>query len=165
MEQEPKNKGGAPTLFRNEYIDQVYRLCLLGLDDSELASYFEICEATLNNWKLAHPKFLESIRNGKANADSQVAKSLYDRALGYSHKDVHITTYEGEVIETPIMKHYPPDTNAARFWLNNRRPDKWRDKKEVELSGEIKTKQPDLSKLTDEELRIRAEIDKKINGA
>ena len=34
------------------------------------------------------------------------------------------------MIET--VKHYPPDTTAAIFWLKNRQVERWRDKQEVD---------------------------------
>ncbi|VDG23679.1 helix-turn-helix domain-containing protein [Lactiplantibacillus mudanjiangensis] len=34
-------------------------------------------------------------------------------------------------------KEVAPDTTAAIFWLKNRRPDKWRDRKELEHSGNL----------------------------
>ena len=30
-----------------------------------------------------------------------------------------------------------PDTTAQIFWLKNRRPDRWRDKQDIEHSGQI----------------------------
>ena len=48
---------------------------------------------------------------------------------------MHISAYEGEVIITDITKHYPPDTAAAFIWLKNRQG--WRDKQELEHSGQI----------------------------
>ena len=27
--------------------------------------------------------------------------------------------------------HLPPDSNACRFWLRNRRPEEWREKREA----------------------------------
>lgn len=60
-----------------------------------------------------------------------VAESLYKRALGYSHPDVHISNFQGMITVTDIVKHYPPDTGAAFIWLKNRQPHKWKDKVEV----------------------------------
>jgi hypothetical protein len=40
--------------------------------------------------------------------------------------------YQGEPVLTTIVKHYPPDTNAASLWLRNRHPQRWRDKIEHE---------------------------------
>lgn len=126
------NKGGAPTKYKAVYNTQAYKLCLLGATDVELADFFEVDEATINNWKIKYPKFFESIKKGKATADATVAQKLYHRATGYDHPDVDIKMYEGGIIQTPLIKHYPPDTVAAIFWLKNRQPKKWRDKQEID---------------------------------
>src|SRR5690606_12689348 len=85
-----------------------------------------------------HPEFLESLTRGKAQADARVAEALFHRAIGYSHPDVHVSNFQGQVTLTPLTKHYPPDTTAAIFWLKNRSRENWRDKQDVEHSGEVK---------------------------
>ena len=130
--EEPERRSvGRPTLFRDEYVEQAYKLCLLGATDAELADFFEVCERTINTWKEDYPEFLQSLKAGKASADAAVAESLYKRALGYSHPDVHISNFQGMITVTDIVKHYPPDTGAAFIWLKNRQPHKWKDKVEV----------------------------------
>jgi len=110
---------GRPTAYKPEYNEQVYKLCLLGATDTEIADFFDIAESTLNNWKIEYPEFMESIKSGKHKADSTVAESLYKRANGYEHEDVDIKMYDGNIIETKLIKHYPPDTTAAIFQLMN----------------------------------------------
>lgn len=127
---------GAPTKYEAKFNKQAYKLCLLGSTDKELADFFEVCEATINNWKHEFPLFLESIKKGKAVADTNIAQSLYKRAKGYKHADVDIKVYEGHIIKTDLIKHYPPDTTACIFWLKNRQPKFWRDKQDIEHSGE-----------------------------
>ncbi|MDR8011858.1 terminase, partial [Escherichia coli] len=51
--------------------------------------------------------------------------------------DIDIRVIENRIVETPLEKYYPPDTTAAIFWLKNRQKDKWRDKQEVEHTGEV----------------------------
>lgn len=132
---------GRPTKYKDEYAQQAEKLCKLGATDAELADFFEVAESTINLWKLEHSKFSESIRSGKVLADALVAESLFKRATGYSHEDVDIKMYEGSIIETKLIKHYPPDSTAMIFWLKNRRPGQWRDKQEIdqktELSGSV----------------------------
>lgn len=128
---------GRPTKYKTEYNEQAYKLCLLGHTDEELASFFEISESTLNNWKIEYPDFMESIKKGKEIADADVSVSLYQRALGYSHDDVDIKAVNGEIVETPVIKHYPPDPTSMIFWLKNRQPKKWRDKQVTEHEGGI----------------------------
>ena len=94
-------------------------------------------EATINRWKLAHPEFRESIKRAKEGADCQVAAALFQRAIGFSHPDVHISNYQGGVTVTPITKHYPPDPVSGIFWLKNRQPHLWRDRVEVKADVSI----------------------------
>ena len=121
---------GRPTTFKEEYIEQVYKLCLLGATDVEMSDFFGCSKSTFNLWKKKQPKFSDSIHRGKLISDAEVAEKLREKALGYSHKDMHVSSYEGNITLTPITKHYAPDTQAASLWLRNRQPDKWRDKQE-----------------------------------
>lgn len=127
---------GRPSKYKPELNEQAYRLCLLGLTDEELANFFTISVDTLNEWKKVHEGFSASIKGGKKDADGDVAKKLLERAMGYSHPDVDIRVIDGKIVKTEIIKHYPPDPTALIFWLKNRNPEKWRDKKELEHSGE-----------------------------
>lgn len=133
-------KGGRPTSYKAEYARQAYRLCLLGATDRDLAEFFRVSEVTINAWKKKEPRFLKSLNEGKTAADAKVAESLYMRALGYSHRAVKIfiSRLTGEPIIVPYVEHYPPDSTAAIFWLKNRRPQEWRDKQDVDHTGEVK---------------------------
>jgi DNA-binding XRE family transcriptional regulator len=130
-----------PPKYCDAFAEQARKLCRLGATDKELADFFGVSEQTINNWKTAYPEFLESIRNGKDLADAEVADKLFKRATGYEHPDVDIRVIDGAIVETPMVKHYPPDTTAAIFWLKNRQSAKWRDKVEAEVnhSGKIET--------------------------
>ena len=127
--------GGRPTKYEDDYPEKAYKLCLLGATDKQLADFFEVNEDTVNQWKLDHPEFSESLRDGKYNADAVIAQSLYHRAKGYEHPEDKIFNDEGVAMVVPTIKHYPPDTTACIFWLKNRQKDKWRDKTETELMG------------------------------
>lgn len=141
---------GRPTKYKIEYNEQAYKLCLLGHTDEELAEFFEVHVSTIHQWKLDYPDFSDSIKKGKEIADAEVSKSLYHRALGYSHPDVDIKAVNGEIVETPVMKHYPPDATSAIFWLKNRQPKKWRDKQIMEHEGGLEIKPVKISDLFDD---------------
>ena len=141
---------GRPTKYRIEYNEQAYKLCLLGHTDEELADFFEVHVSTIHQWKLDYPDFSDSIKKGKEIADAEVSKSLYHRALGYSHPGVDIKAVNGEIVETQVMKHYPPDATSAIFWLKNRQPKKWRDKQVMEHEGGLEIKPVKISDLFDD---------------
>jgi DNA-binding XRE family transcriptional regulator len=131
-----KDKGGRPTDYRAIYAGQAFKLCLLGATDAEMADFFDVSEQTINAWKGKHPKFLESIKRGKSHADTEVAHSLYKRALGYEHEAVKIfCDKDGHITEAPYRERYPPETTAAIFWLKNRQSANWRDRKEMDLTS------------------------------
>lgn len=132
-----------PSAFKTEYIKQAYKLALLGLKDTEMATFFGVAERTFNYWKLTYPEFLQSLKKGKENADSKVAKALYNRAIGariVTQQAIKVknTSYnngkkvsEKEKVEiVELTQEMPPDTAACIFWLKNRQPEKWRDKVE-----------------------------------
>jgi len=146
---------GQPTKYKVEYNEQVEKLCKLGATDKEIGDFFDVCEATINNWKKVSPEFLESIKRGKLIADMNVADSLYKRATGYEHDEVHISSYQGEITKTDIVKHYAPDTAAIMAWLNNRRPDQFRSKQYVESSNTNHNINEDVTQLTVEERKAR----------
>lgn len=150
---------GRPSRYKAEYADQAYKFCLLGATDARLGEFFGVSEQTINAWKKAHPAFLESIKRGKEIADAEIAYALYHRAKGYSHQAVKIFNNQGEIIVEPYIEHYPPDTGAAMAWLKNRDPSRWRDKQDIEHSGEVKqTVNHDLKKLSPEELKNLEQI-------
>lgn len=131
-----KNKGGRPTRYKSEYAEQARKLCLLGATDEALADFFEVSKVTINAWKKAHPEFLNSLKIGKQIADANVADSLYNRALGYSHPEIKVFNNMGEIVTFECEKHYPPDPTSAIFWLKNRQPALWRDKPAEETKSD-----------------------------
>lgn len=124
---------GRPSSYRPEYAELAYKFALLGITDERLAEFFDIVPQTLYNWKEAHPEFLEALTRGKEEADANVAKSFYHRALGYSHEAVKIFNNDGQPMVVPYTEHYPPDTGACLSWLKNRQPKLWRDR--IEHTG------------------------------
>ena len=131
MEAEQETRGrGRPTDYRQEYAEQAKKLAEHGLTDQELADFFEVDVRTIYRWKVAFPEFSQSLKLGKDEADDRVERSLYHRAVGYSHDSVKIFNSEGTPLIVPYREHFPPDNASAIFWLKNRRPDVWRDRQE-----------------------------------
>ena len=133
------NGVGRPTKYRVAMAQQAYHLALLGATDADIARALDVSIDTVGDWKHRHPTFLRALKAGKEAADGRVAKSLYHRAIGYEHEAVKIVAdaKTGSEHSVPYIERYPPDTVAAIFWLKNRRPDLWRDKQNVEHSGQI----------------------------
>jgi transposase len=119
--------------YRPAFDKMAYKHCLLGATNKELAAFFDVDTETLRRWKGKYPSFARAIHAGKDEADANVAKGLYHRAIGYEHTAIHFAQAEGKIIGKRYTKHYAPDTAAAIFWLKNRKPESWRDKREIVL--------------------------------
>jgi transposase len=139
-----------PTLYQPEYVEQAYDACLLGATDEELAARFGVHVDTVYEWKKRYPEFSEAIKAGKRPADERVACALHSRATGAEWKEEQaiklkrVEYVDGkrvleeervEVVE--VTRRAPPDTTAGIFWLKNRKADDWRDKQEVQHSGNV----------------------------
>ena len=69
-----------------------------------------------------------------------IERALRKRALGFRQQEVHteemIDKNSGEVLETArrrsVTKEVVPDVRALLFWLKNRRPERWRERREAE---------------------------------
>lgn len=118
-------KTGRPTKYLDSFVEDAYKLSLLGLIDRELAFFFGISESTLNRWKHRYPEFEKSIKRGKAIADFEVVEALYRSATGFSYEESVVQEFNGNIKVTKTTKHRPPNPAAIIFWLRNRQPDKW----------------------------------------
>lgn len=130
---------GRPSLYRDEFPAQARKLCLLGATNVDLARFFGVGDRTLQEWIAEKPAFAQALKEGKEEADANVAKRLYSRAMGYRHKAVKIfgDPKTGDQLVVDYVEQYPPDTTACIFWLKNRRPDLWRDRHELKHEGKV----------------------------
>ncbi len=96
----------------------------------EQAEYFEKLDVFMNKYKYEHPEATDS--------ELMLIREQFPKTKA--------------VLVERKVKDVAPDTTAQIFWLKNRKPDTWRDKQNVELSGEVKTANP-YEGLTTEELK------------
>jgi hypothetical protein len=124
---------GRPT-YKQEYAKQAAHLCKLGATDIQLAAFFEVSLATINNWKGRHREFVESLKVSKDDVNDIVERSLFQRAVGYTQESCKITNHLGVVTITPVVEHIAPDVTACIFWLKNRKPTEWRDQRHLNVN-------------------------------
>lgn len=134
-----------------------------GLSDEQIAHNLGIHPSTLYEYKNKYPEFSEALKKGKEVIDRQVENALLKRALGYNYIE---TTREADEdgtlsITKEVTKEVQPDTTAQIFWLKNRKPKAWRDKQEIEHSGETNM---NVTTITAEERKQRIEqLKQKLN--
>jgi hypothetical protein len=124
------DKPGRPTKYNQEFHPPFANaLARLGRTDEEIANELSITRSTLALWKKNHSEFSDALKKAKEEPDNKVEQSLYRRAVGFEYDEV--TDDDGRIKTT--RKLVAPDVTAQIFWLKNRRPAQWRDKRELEL--------------------------------
>ena len=108
-----------------------------GLTDEQIAHNMGIHIATLYEYKKRYDEISEVLKRGKEVIDIQVENALLKRALGYKYEEVKTEQSEDGYKVTKTVKEVVPDTTAQIFWLKNRKRKEWRDKQEVEHTGNI----------------------------
>ena len=130
-----------------------------GLTDKQIAEIMGVAYSTFRDWIKRFPALSAPLKRGKEVIDRQVENALLKRALGYEYVE---TTKEltdlGLTVTKQVTKQVAPDTTAQIFWLKNRKPQEWRDKKETEVTGNLSVNNP-FSDLSVEELRKLASRD------
>ena len=119
---------GRPTEYKASYPVQVRRLVSTGASWRQIADYFGVAVSTIQRWVQVHPEFEAAIRATKDEADLAVEKALFQRATGYTADATKILAYEGVPFEVPYQEHVPPDVNAIKLWLTNRKPKDWKER-------------------------------------
>jgi hypothetical protein len=99
---------GRPSDYEPELIDEACRLIRLGMTDAEICQELDVSVPTYYRWRANFPEFRKATNEAKEAQDDRVVDSLIRVA------------HEGNV-------------TAQIFWLKNRRPNEWRDRKETEI--------------------------------
>lgn len=102
-----------------------------GLTDEQIAQNIGVCRDTLIEWKKKYSDISHALKKGKEVVDYKVENALLKRAIGYEYIETKTKTESGVVTEvTKTTKQVLPDVTAQIFWLKNRKPDMWKDKRE-----------------------------------
>lgn len=130
-----------------------------GLTDEQIANNIGIKRQSLYDWKKKYPDISDALKKGKEVVDRAVENALLKRALGYKYTEVTKELIGSEMFVTKeVIKEVQPDTTAQIFWLKNRRPDLWRDRKDLEAKVDLNQQDP-FKEMTKEELLKIASVE------
>lgn len=108
-------KRGRPTLYKTEYCDAIIKHCTDGASIASFAASIDVARDTIAEWANVHEDFSAALKAAKAKCAAWWEERARDVAMG-------------------------GDGNATMciFGLKNMASQDWRDKQEVEHSGEVK---------------------------
>lgn len=128
-----------------------------GLSNAQLAKNMGVSEGCFYRWKAENNEIYEAIQKGKDVVDFEVENALLRRAMGQEvieYKEVE--TEDGTRTEK-IVKNMPSDATSMIFWLKNRQPERWNDRRQVEHSGGMTNTNVNMfAEITTEELKAIA---------
>lgn len=114
-----------------------------GMVQEDIAKKLGVAMSSFSDYKNKFPELSEALKRGQEVVDVEVENALFKRAVGYRYDEVtkeaareldeETGEYKTVMVETKrVTKEVQPDVTAQIFWLKNRRPELWRDKKEVD---------------------------------
>lgn len=104
-----KRTRGRPSEYDEAYLPEVLDLVSQGATSVEIAEHLDISTVTFWRWCKAYPELRNAVKGAKDAQDDRVEEALRINAV-----------LQGNV-------------TAQIFWLKNRQPDRWRDRKETEI--------------------------------
>jgi transcriptional regulator with XRE-family HTH domain len=104
-----------------------------GLTLEQIASNLGISVPSLIKYREQHVELFEALKSGKDEADIEVENALYKAATGYYYEEETVTPSGRKVT---VRRYEKPNTTAMIFWLKNRKREVWRDKQDIEHTGE-----------------------------
>ena len=137
-----------------------------GLNDEQIAFKMGVSKTTFYKWKREYAQFSDALKKGKAPVDCDVENALLKSALGFTvtvKRPIKLKkrgnlkgkgAIEEERIEIVDEEIYiKPDVTAQIFWLKNRKPEQWREKREYvgASDGAISAD-------------VRADVERAVNG-
>jgi hypothetical protein len=99
---------GRPSEYDEAYLPEAVEYAKQGMTDVQIAEAMGVEVRTLYRWYAAYPQLRQAVKSAKDIQDDQVELSLLHQAK-------------------------TGNTTAQIFWLKNRRPAEWRDRKETEI--------------------------------
>ena len=112
-----------------------------GRENKQIAKLIDISENTLYSWRKAYPQFGEAFKKGRIDwferALPDVENAGFRLATGYTYTETTEERKEladgsyGLVVTKVVTKHQAPNPVANMYWLQNRAPDTWKDRRNV----------------------------------
>jgi hypothetical protein len=104
-------------------LKEIYKWLKEGMTEYSIAEQLGIHRHSLMKYKEEEKDLIDIFTRARTERNCLVMHKMYEKAVGYEHKDLFIAQYQGEIVEKEINKYYPPDVNAADLYLRNNSED------------------------------------------
>lgn len=135
---------GAKTKYDPDtFPELVEKYAMEGFSNKQIANKLRIAQSTFYLFVRDYVEFSEALTRGKESTDIRVEDAGAMIATGFEFTETHTEiTYNtkgektGKKVKT-IKKFVPPDERMIEFWLRNRRPERWRDTRDINITNDF----------------------------
>lgn len=130
-------------------LERIVNWAANGLTHADMARSMGISESTLYDWVAKYSEISEAIKEGRGLACEAVENALFRKATGAIVLEDTVEEYKGElrdgkpsngtVTRRTTRRQVPPDTAAMIFYLKNRMPDRYSDRRTMEVEAATPT--------------------------
>lgn len=109
-----------------------------GAIDKDVIKFLGISKSTFYKFKAEHKEFSDALKASKEIADRIIESALFKSAKGYKRiNKKKIYNEFGEVVQViEDVEEVKPNVTAIIYWLNNRKPDEWRNRRNENLNDD-----------------------------
>ena len=116
-----------------------------GVTEEDIAKNCGVSYASFRNYKKTHLELEGALLAGRTVADLKVEGALFKKATGFSYKETRKSKKYDREAEKYIeesqntTRYVPADTQAAMFYLTNRKPGEWKNRQDLnaKVTGEL----------------------------
>ncbi len=117
---------GRPTLYRPELCERAREHCQRGTSLDQLAGLLGVAPRSIDNWISRIPEFAAAVHDGRADAEAELDRLLYRRAVGFEEIVQRPVRCRGRVEIVSFIRHHAPNARACMRWLCRQQPQQWR---------------------------------------
>lgn len=135
-----------------------------GAIDKDIIKFLGISKNTFYRFKAEHKEFSDALKNSKEIADRIVESALFKSAKGYKRiNKKKIYNEVGEVVQViEDIEDVKPNVTAIIYWLNNRKPEAWRNRRNENLNDD--NEEIGIIEITEIKERDESEYQDEIKG-
>ena len=118
-----------------------------GLSNEQICKNIGICVDTLCQWGKKRPEITDRLMHARNVVDFEIENILFKTATGFSYQEETVTK-DGDIVT--VTKYQPPNLEAQKFILTNRKNGKWKARQDVNVNADVNAKLSKSDILADE---------------
>lgn len=101
----------------------------------EFCDFLNLDIIAFKHWCVKYADYEHAVMSWRSHATNEVEVAMAKRAIGFTKTTKRdVLTKLGTVETLHVETYYPPSETAGQFWLKNRKPQDWQDKKEIDVN-------------------------------